>query len=338
MDKGGGVSFHRLFTPFARLQINYGVTVNVSQDRDEWHLIDFSQYDCVVFSRWTGNYHYNIIEKIKSQSKLWVDNDDYWVLPKWNPAYKAYKKVIKNALKDSLQFADVITTTTEVLAREMQQFTSTKIDVIPNCLDLSQSQWNVDIQEREKFAIGWVGGSSHEEDLKVLGNSIKRFCEQYNAEFVMCGHMMEYGVWHRMEQIVTGESIENRPEWFKTVRASTPDAYGSMYRQFDIAIAPLTESRFNSFKSELKMIEAAAYKMPIICSDVEPYNLHAVNLGCTLSINNEDEWFNNIVHVYKNHSLLGELNYNYCQENYDISKWTKVRYDILCSSTTNDHI
>ena len=340
MDKGGGVSFHRLFTPFADLQSTYpDVTVDVSQERDEWIDIDFEKYDVCVFSRWMGNYHYNLIEKLKlSNCKIWVDNDDYWVLPKWNPAYKAYKKLIKNALLDSFQFADIITTTTQKLADEIRTVTNIPIYVIPNCLDLKQSQWNIPKVKSDKLRIGWVGGSSHEEDLKVLGNSIKRFCEEYDAEFYMGGHMIEYGVWHDMEKCITGTTVDKRPDWFKTIRASSPDTYGSMYAQFDIAIAPLQESRFNSFKSELKIIEAAAYNLPIICSNVHPYKSHQYNPGCILTTNNEESWYLDLVgmKIFTQLFQMGSKNAEYCNENYNLKEFTKYRYELLCNLITND--
>ena len=61
MDGMNGVSFHRLYTPYARLQVDHGITVDVSQNQKEWADLPFDKYDCVVFNRWLGSLQYNIL-------------------------------------------------------------------------------------------------------------------------------------------------------------------------------------------------------------------------------------------------------------------------------------
>ena len=96
MDNTSGVSFHRLYTPYVRLQQDYeNVVVDVSQNPPGWINIDFENYDVVVFNRWLSVAQYNIFEKLdKLDIPTICDVDDYWVLPKSNPAYKVYKKMI----------------------------------------------------------------------------------------------------------------------------------------------------------------------------------------------------------------------------------------------------
>ena len=68
------------------------------------------------------------------------------------------------------------------------------------------------------------------------------------------------------------------------VRRWTQDItkYALNYNYFDVSLAPLVESHFNSCKSQLKVIEAGFHKKAIIASEAMPYTLDlisAVNEG-----------------------------------------------------------
>ena len=99
-----GVSFHRLYTPYARLQLDYDVRVDISQNKNEWADLPFEKYDVVVFNRWLGHLQYNILPILAKKKVPFIcDNDDYWVLPRHNPAYKFYRAYLKNGVKDATQ-------------------------------------------------------------------------------------------------------------------------------------------------------------------------------------------------------------------------------------------
>ena len=116
-DGMNGVVYHRLFTPHLRMQIDGQADVSVCQSQEEWLTLDYSQFDVIIFSRWLGAKHYDVLKKIADSGTPYVvDIDDYWVLPKYNPAYWAYRKGIKQAVKDSINYADGVITTTLHLA------------------------------------------------------------------------------------------------------------------------------------------------------------------------------------------------------------------------------
>lgn len=333
MDNTGGVAFHRLFTPYARIQQDFGIEVNVSQTPNDWVNIKFKDFDCVIFNRWLGLHQYNILEQIrKAEIPIIVDVDDYWVIPRSNPAYAMYRKYIKNMTKDCMKLADAITCSTTILANKIYELNS-NIHIMPNALDFSQAQWNQQKQKQEKFTIGWVGGITHYQDLTMVGNAIKRFCEQYNAEFLMCGYHAESSEWHKCEKAITGESIENRPNWFKTIRGTRADLYGQSYALFDMCIAPLQETNFNQYKSELKIVEASAYRLPIVVSDVNPYIMHSDNSGVVFTNNTEEEWFNAIEGVYKLGNIfdMGQKNHEYCNIRHNLYDINKKRVELIKS-------
>jgi hypothetical protein len=70
-----------------------------------------------------------------------IDIDDYWVIPRHNPAYQVYRKVIKNCIKDAIYYADAVMTTTPQLASVISPLTKTS-PLSRTALDYSHEQWN----------------------------------------------------------------------------------------------------------------------------------------------------------------------------------------------------
>lgn len=328
MDGMNGVSFHRLYTPYARLQVDHGITVDVSQNQKEWADLPFDKYDCVVFNRWLGSLQYNILPILaKKKIPFIVDVDDYWVLPKHNPAYKYYRAYLKNGVKDAISYADAVMVTTEQLREQVRELNK-NVHIVPNALDLNQSMWKE--EKLHPLTIGWVGGVSHTEDLKLLSDKIKPICENYGVRFLMCGFHEHTKEWAIMEKAITGEPRHNRPSWFETRTGTQANKYGAYYSEIDIAVAPLTSAHFNRYKSELKIVEAAAYKLPIFVSEVEPYTNHKDNLGCFFVKRNDWSEIGKLIESGK-HKEVGEINYNYCQEHHNLKDTNKKRLELLLS-------
>ena len=321
-DGINGVVYHRLFTPHLRMQIDGQADVSVCQSQEEWLTLDYSQFDVIIFSRWLGSKHYDVLKKIADSGTPYVvDIDDYWVLPKYNPAYWAYRKGIKQCVKDSINYADAIITTTPALAKEIRQINENVI-IASNCLDYSHMQWEAVPSERtDKVKVGWVGGVTHEEDLKLIADQIKGM----DIEFYICGYTPGE-IWNRIAKSMPDAKI---------VEGTSVFEYGEVYRHFDIVVAPLQDTKFNNCKSELKIIEASAYKKPIICSAVYPYIYHQANDGVLLVTQND--WRTAIQKLIDaGHSVrqsMGVSNYDYCQKHHNLELHNLTRlqlYKSLC--------
>lgn len=321
-DGMNGVVYHRLFTPHLRMQIDGHADVSVCQSQEEWLTLDYRGFDLVIFSRWLGAKHYDVLKKIADSGTPYVvDIDDYWVLPKYNPAYWAYRKGIKQGVKDAINYADAVITTTPTLAKEIRQINENVI-IASNCLDYSHKQWEAVPSERtEKVKVGWVGGVTHEEDLKLIADQIKGL----DIEFYICGYTPGE-IWNRI-----AKSMPNA----KIVEGTSVFEYGEVYKHFDIVLAPLQDTKFNNCKSELKIVEASAYKKPIICSDVFPYLYHQSNDGVLFAERNE--WKLAIQKLIDaGHSVrqsMGVSNYDYCQKHHNLELHNLTRlqlYKSLC--------
>jgi glycosyltransferase involved in cell wall biosynthesis len=323
-DGMNGVVYHRIYTPLVRLQLDGHAVVDIAQDSDTMlNRVNYKDYDLIVFNRWLGVHHYDILTKIaKAKTPFVVDVDDYWVLPKYNPAYWAYRKGIKNAIKDALAYADGVTCTTSQLLKEVKAYNKNAI-VIPNCIDYEHEQWRHSRLDNEKFKVGWVGGITHHEDLKLIVDAITRLGEEGKIEFYLCGYTPS-DIWDSICSMFKGD-------WFHIVRGTNANAYGEVYKHFDLVVAPLQTTKFNSCKSELKILEASAYDLPIVVSACEPYTNHIDNAGVIFAKN--DEWYESITQAMQNTTHLGYSNIYYCKKFHDISMWNKKRisfYQSLC--------
>ena len=321
-DGINGVVYHRLFTPHLRMQIDGQADVSVCQSAEEWLTLDYAQFDVIIFSRWLGAKHYDVLKKIADSGTPYVvDIDDYWILPKYNPAYWAYRKGIKQCVKDSINYADAVITTTPALAKEIRQINENVI-IASNCLDYTHKQWEAVPSERtDKVKVGWVGGVTHEEDLKLIADQIKGL----DIEFYICGYTPGE-IWNRIAKSMPDAKI---------VEGTSVFEYGEVYKHFDIVIAPLQDNKFNQCKSELKIVEASAYKKPIICSAVYPYLYHQANDGVLLVTQND--WRTAIQKLIDaGHSVrqsMGLSNYDYCQKHHNLELHNLTRlqlYKSLC--------
>ena len=321
-DGINGVVYHRLFTPHLRMQLDGHAEVSVCQSPEEWLTLDYRAFDVIIFSRWLGAKHYDVLKKIADSGTPYVvDIDDYWVLPKYNPAYPAYRSGIKQAVKDAINYADAVITTTPALASQIREINENVI-IASNCLDYTHKQWEaVPMERTDKVKVGWIGGVTHEEDLKLIADQIKGL----DIEFYICGYTPG-DIWNRI-----AKSMPNA----KIVEGTSVFEYGEVYRHFDIVIAPLQDTKFNNCKSELKIIEASAYKKPIICSAVFPYRYHQANNGVLLVTQND--WRTAIQKlVDAGHSVrqsMGLSNYDYCQKHHNLELHNLTRlqlYKSLC--------
>lgn len=104
--------------------------------------------------------------------------------------------------------------------------------------------------------------------------------------------------------------------------------YMNFYNEADISVVPLVESRFNSMKSNLKVLEAATKKIPVIVSNVDPY------AGCpyTVKVSNQTDWYKAIKKLANDaiyRKEMGEANYEWCSTYFSLDKINELRQQIF---------
>ena len=116
-----------------------------------------------------------------------------------------------------------------------------------------------------------------------------------------------------------------------TQKANT---YAQVLDETDIVIAPLADNTFNRMKSNLKQVECWTRKLPIVCSDIPPYNVHGRNMeNCVLipAVKNAKKyWIKNLKKLILDADLrkqLGEKLYEDFKDEYNLATVTKKRIE-----------
>ena len=110
-------------TPFLRLKEEENLDVHFFQNFNDLKEFDLTKVKNLVGSRRFSVSDHKAFKKflVENDVKLILDNDDYWILPKDNPAHDHYEKVESHAIKNSIKIADEIWTPSAYLAERMKK-------------------------------------------------------------------------------------------------------------------------------------------------------------------------------------------------------------------------
>lgn len=223
------------------------------------------------------SYGIDFLFKLKSEGvKIIMDIDDHYQL---DPSHYLYGTFLRNGtmqeLISNLKMADVVTTTTPLLASRIRHL-NRNIVVIPNALPFDEGQFTLSMDKTSKSPIVWCGGASHYNDLKEIQGI------PLSEKITFVGYNEENTEWKKIR--IDHLDINYEPEM-------EINRYMTGYDGHSIAIAPLTDSVFNGCKSNLKVLEAGAKGLPIICSPVDPY-YNSVDKDFVVYAGNKTDWHN----------------------------------------------
>lgn len=238
--------------------------------------------------------------------------------------------------KKSMALADMVTTTTPVLANVFKEFNS-NVKVLPNCIDLEL--WKrLPLREHHGIRMGWTGGYSHFEDWKILAQVLPEFMRQnQHVTLVLLGQKFEGTL-----KGIDPSRIEYRG-WCPT--PAYP--YVSASLDLDFAVIPLVDSDFNNCKSPLKWIEMAALEVPAVSSFCSPYaemmDLVPEN-GMFVEANSPSGWLlamNQMTHDHLMRRKMGIVAKKTVQNHFDIENnwkmWVETYQEVLNGVPSPSH-
>jgi glycosyltransferase involved in cell wall biosynthesis len=166
--------------------------VDIEYSVDTTNINFWKKYQIIHFHRNIGNDYESCPEFIKYLQSIGIvvimDIDDYWLPTKEHPIQqiilqnKIHEKIITN-----LKVCDYVTTTTEIFANEIRKYNKNVI-VLPNAIDPNEGQFNEPTLPSEKIRVGWLGGSSHLHDLKLLDGMVSKLSPiQDKLQYYVCG-------------------------------------------------------------------------------------------------------------------------------------------------------
>jgi glycosyltransferase involved in cell wall biosynthesis len=173
----------------------------------------------------------------------------------------ARNKAALERAKKAMAVADMVTTTTPILAKVFEEF-NPNVKVLPNCIDLEL--WKkLPFASHRGIRVGWTGGYSHFEDWKILAQVLPEFLRiNSNVTLVLLGQKFDGTL-----KGIDPDRIEYRG-WCPT--PAYP--YVSAILDLDFAVIPLVDSDFNNCKSPLKWLEMASIEVPSVSSFCSPYS------------------------------------------------------------------
>jgi len=297
-----GVNIHRLLTPYSHLQPHHEVIMTNG--------VLTTDYDIVVFNR-LPNQCLTDLEKVKAKGvKIVVDLDDWIELPTYHYGYS--KNSVKQVapILDSLNLADIITTSTYTLQKELKKL-GYNSEVLPNFI-----QHNLK-NEPTEHAIGWVGGAGHVNNLFTMSKPLQA---EYKAKRILGGYTKDeiQSEWYL--KIMSGNG-----KYDIGVRKPTSTNYMELYRDITIGLLPSFNDIFTLCKSDLRALEYAS--MGIV---------GVTNGGCyerTKAIKVNDKTFEKTVKRLINfkdyYSDMQALQVEWFIERNDIKKITQKRLQII---------
>jgi len=256
-----GPKYHRLLVPVSAMTgVEFVLCHRVSEKLVE-------DIDILFFNRmlsgvavqtvldWREKYGFSII----------VDFDDHWNLGPDHYLYKSYEQFsVSEIMEVWIKESDAVTVTHDRLFHDV--FTlNQNVHVLPNAIpDWGQFACKkIPSDFTRRF---WAGGVTHKNDISLLKGPLRRI-HTPAVQFVMAGFVAKNPEWAAMASAFTNGGRANH----EIISALPVDQYYYSYSKCDISLIPLVNTRFNSYKSNLKILEAAHMAAPVIVSRVHPY-------------------------------------------------------------------
>jgi glycosyltransferase involved in cell wall biosynthesis len=315
-----GVSYHRIALPMGYMENVTGIVTN-----DLKHDLIQPKYDIFFYNR-VNPYHDKHNEFRKEMGcKIVMDIDDDWDLPLNHLMFEQYihlkPKIIRN-----MYDADMVTCSTERLAEKVKKFNS-NVHVFPNALPYGKDQFTNDRYEDEKVRIFWCGGITHKEDLRLVREGVRRLRNAKDKIKMVIGgydtaNEFTKRLWDRMVDFMT--DLRYLPH--EILPAHRPYDYMELYRHADIMLVPLVADGWSAYKSNLKLLEAAAKGIPVICSAVPPYSDDAD--APVLWVHKQSDWYehmNFLIHNKNAREDYGQKIHEWAINKYNLPTINEVR-------------
>lgn len=336
-DTYGGVGYYRIVKVAEQIKDHEVTVVGAKLTRkgesvtERWERI-FTEYDMFwsCYSSHGDDLAAMFYWRDKLGKKVILDCDDnYLDVAESHPLHDKLKATKRDRafISTGLSFADVVTVSTEPLKQRLQEHFKTvygmekEIVVIPNFNDIHD--WNFKRKKQKgKIVIGYAGSNSHQDDLAMVMPHIHEVMKKHkNVYLEVVGSVDKEGL--KIFESFDKEVMSRCDLWPGTWTFKEYPAFLAS-RGWDIAIAPLVDSKFTRCKSHIKFLEMSSLKIPIVASRVYPYFMELKGREVVKHEENgflckPKEWVKALEQLILNENLrkkLGENAYNFVRENW----------------------
>jgi len=262
----------------------------LSQDKEAQRaLLGLLQWaDIYMLERESRESFIAILRKAKELGKRVVmDIDDHVIdfVHINEPTVSSYWQSNLAGLMAVMREVDEMIVTTPRLAREYRQYIAdnASITCISNYIDADHPRWKKAYRLRQErqpddlLTLGWMGGPTHLDDLKILHEPLKAAMKKHPIRFKCVGLQPDW--------------LDDLPQ-DRVIRDSgytAIDDYPSRFYDFDIGLIPLSRTPFNDIgKSDLKFLEYGILGIPSIVSRSPAYE--SAKHKSTAWVTSNDAW------------------------------------------------
>jgi glycosyltransferase involved in cell wall biosynthesis len=231
---------------------------------------DFASYDVVVLQQPRGNAWLGAIRDLRAAGvRVLFEIDDYAHGVRKAKAHAHADKFDRKLLASmelTMRACDGIICSTDYIAARYRAF-NPNVWVCQNGIDLGR--YALTRREREFVTIGWAGGTAHRPALLPWLHELLRVMDERPLTRFMSVGVEGYASPFQ-ERFGPGRAI-GLP-WAQL------EAYPAAMSNFDVALAPSTNSSFFRGKSDLRWLEASALGIPLVA---DPLLYPAIEHGVT---------------------------------------------------------
>jgi len=326
VNQTSGPCYHRVYTP---LMLMDGVDCHITNKITEEQLE--KGCDVLVMNRFS---FYNQPDEIfelrdKYKFKLVIDIDDIWQLND-NHILASYWEHfnVENVIIDNMIKADAVTCTHWRLAERVHVYNQNAF-ILPNAIPGGFEQFNIDKVASDRVRLFYQGSTTHRQDVEILRNPMKRVY----GDSQLAGKVQSVFAGHVPGMIDSDSMLSALSMSLKTnpliIPGTSPKDYYQCYNYADIALIPLIFNKFNTYKSNLKILESAFAGIPVIVSHVDPYLDFPEDL--LFYVKRQSDWYEYIRYLTDNeHNRLhfGTQLMDYCYNNYNFKTINETRKQI----------
>lgn len=220
-------------------------------------------------------------QETKDRKLICEWDDDPFTVDQSNEIGKDHyrQQKIQDNIKRCLEVSNMITVTTEPLAKVMKQYNDNVV-VLPNFINEELLSIDSRPPDLDKIIIGYGASASHEMDFAVASHAMNKIMKRHKSVwFQFIGNFFPFGVYD--QRVLFRDWYQDISEYYVNAR-------------FDIGIAPIRNAKFNLSKSRIKMLEYAALGIPAICSDAPLYQDFVRHGETGFLADTTEDWFNHL--------------------------------------------
>lgn len=305
--------------------------VELPKDNEQMFL-EAMKSDVIVFQRPIEEEKLKSVKLLKEAGKIVVfDNDDTYKADSGIPMVlkgkrnTEYLNKCNRVLNGFIKEADLVTTTTEFLAKEYRQYNKNVV-VLPNCID--PFNWNEPKRNKgDKVRIGFVGSVTFNDEYKHIQGTLDYLKKRDDVEIIVYGLPPDKDPKYKLQRKLYRSQLNF---WRKYADERVPQS--RMYQYFDnindieldLVIIPRKDNYFNRCKSNIKFLEMSMLEIPVVAQSfpdgLSPYDKD-INGSNGLLAKDDEDFKEKVTLLIENKELrrkMGKEAKKYVLKNYNI--------------------